>query len=237
MYAKIIGNTMPVLEVTPNRGKRVGAPPPDAALPEPPPARHALPPPPWYRRPGIAVAAAALIAEVGITVSGSGKPGTAPAGATGTSTPRSAGFSLIATGWWTPDQTAPPAAPPPVAAPPAAEPPAAAPAIAAPPPPPPPAAVPPPPPPSNLLVSYDNSSTAVIVTITNNANNPPVNCVYRSVAVAGPATAVNYDHTDNFTVIGSAPAQIPYHGPATGSMFHNTVTCDNGLSNIQDVPY
>lgn len=237
MYAKIIGNTMPVLEVTLNRGKRVGVPPPDAALPEPPPARHALPPPPWYRRPGIAIAAAALIAEVGITGSGWGKPGTAPGGATGTSTPRSASFSLIATGWWEPDQTGAPAAAPPTAAPPAAEPPAAAPPAAPPPVAAPPSAVPPPPPPSNLLVSYDNTAMAVVVTITNNANNSPVSCVYRSVAVAGPATTVNYDHSDNFTVTGSAPTPIPYHGPATGSTFHNTVTCDNGLSNIQDMTY
>jgi len=86
-------------------------------------------------------------------------------------------------------------------------------------------------------VQYDNSSAAVIVSITNNANNPPVNCVYRSVAVAGPAAAVNYDHSDNFTVTGSAETRINYHGPATGSNFHNTTTCDNGLSSTQDMTY
>ena len=52
---------------------------------------------PWYRRPGILIAAAALIAAVGIVVSGPGEPGTAPGGTTGTSTPWSASFSLIAT--------------------------------------------------------------------------------------------------------------------------------------------
>ena len=67
-------------------------------------------PPPRYRRPGVLIAAAALIAAVGIIMSGAGEPATAPGGTTGTSTPWSARFSLIATGWWTPD-TVPPAAP------------------------------------------------------------------------------------------------------------------------------
>lgn len=78
---------------------------------------------------------------------------------------------------------------------------------------------------------------AVFVSITNNANKPPVGCVYRSVAVAGTATAIHYDHSDNFTVTGSAETRVDYHGPATGSTFHNTVTCDNGLSASQDVMY
>ena len=63
---------------------------------------------PWYRRPGILIAAAALIAGVGIVVSGPGEPGTAPGGTTGTSTPWSASFSLIATDFWEPPP-APPA--------------------------------------------------------------------------------------------------------------------------------
>ena len=67
---------------------------------------------PWYRRPGILIAAAALIAEVGIVVSGAGEPGTAPGGTTRTSTPWSASFSLIATGW-IPTPEPPPAPPPP----------------------------------------------------------------------------------------------------------------------------
>jgi hypothetical protein len=245
MDAKI-GNAMPVLEVTPNRGERIGVP--AAAAPEPPPADHepgqgqALPPPPWYRRRGILIAAAfaALIAEVGITVSGPGEPGTAPGGTTGTSTPRSASFSLIATGWWTPDPTAAPAAEPPPAAPPPAELPAAAPPVAAPHTAAPPVAAPPPPPPpppSELQVRHDNSLMAVFVSITNNANKPAVGCVYRSVAVAGEATIIHYDQSDNFTVTGSAESRIDYHGPATGSTFHTTVTCDNGLSTSQDVIY
>jgi hypothetical protein len=192
---------------------------------------HALPAPPWYRRPGIVIAAAALIAEVGFTVSGPAEPGTAPGATTRTSTPWSASFSLIATGFWTPDPTPPPAAAPPEPAPSAAAPPVAAPPAA------PPVALPPPPPPSELVLRQDISSMAAVVSITNNANKPAVNCTYRAVAVAGPAAAVNYDHTDNFTVIGSAEARIGYHGPATGSTFHNTVTCDNGLSASEDAVY
>ncbi len=253
MDAKIIGDAMPVLEVTPNRGERIGVPPPAAAAPEPPPADHepgpgqALPPPPWYRRRGILIAAAfaALVAEVGITVSGPGEPGTAPGGTTGTSTPWSTSFSLIATGWWTPDPPAPPAAEPPPAEPPTAEPitaapPAAAPHTAAPPAAAPhtaapPVAAPPPPPPSELTLRVDNIGS--FVSITNNANKPAVGCVLRVVAVAGEATIIHYDHSDNFTVTGSEETRINHHGPATGSTFHDTVTCDNGLSITQDVIY
>jgi hypothetical protein len=77
-----------------------------------------------------------------------------------------------------------------------------------------------------------------IVSITNNANKPAVGCVYRSVAVAGQATIIHYDHSVNFTVTGSAEARVQVgNGPATGSTFHVTVTCDNGLSTSQDVIY
>jgi len=241
MGAKIIGNVMPVLEATLNGGERMGVPPLGAAAPEPAPADHepgpdqALPPPPWYRRRGILIAAAftALIAEVGITVSGPGDPGTAPGG-TATSTPGSASFSLIATGFWTPDPTAPPAAEPPAAASPAAAPPAAAPRTEAPP-----AAAPPPPPPSELVLRYGDPSPDGIpafVSITNNANKPAVGCVYRSPAVAGPATMVNVPDV-TFTVTGSAETRLDLHGPATGSTFHITVTCDNGLSTSVDKIY
>jgi len=241
MGAKIIGNVMPVLEATLNGGERMGVPPLGAAAPEPAPADHepgpdqALPPPPWYRRRGILIAAAftALIAEVGITVSGPGDPGTAPGG-TAPSTLGSASFSLIATGFWTPDPTAPPAAEPPAAASPAAAPPAAAPRTEAPP-----AAAPPPPPPSELVLRYGDPSPDGIpafVSITNNANKPAVGCVYRSPAVAGPATMVNVPDV-TFTVTGSAETRLDLHGPATGSTFHITVTCDNGLSTSVDTIY
>lgn len=186
-------------------------------------------PTPWYRRRGILIAAAALIAEVGITVSGPGDPGTAPGGGTGTSTPWSASFSLVTTGWWTPDPVAPPAA----EAPPAQHqtaPPAAAPRTV------PPLAVASPPPPSELVFRHE--PLTAIVSITNNADKPAVGCVYRSVAVAGQATTIHYDHSVNFTVSGSAETRVRVgNGPATGSTFHVTVTCDNGLSTSQDVTY
>ena len=41
----------------------------------------------------------------------------------------------------------------------------------------------------------------------------------------------------NFTVTGSQEASIPPQGPATGSTFHVTVTCDNGLSSSLDGMY
>ncbi len=244
----IPGTNRPLADPTPRFGagpRRIGVPPPAAAAPEPPPADHelgpgqALPSPPWYRRrPGILIAAAfaALIAEVGIIVSGPGETGTAPGGTTGTSTPWSASFSLIATWWPTPEPTAPPAAAPPAAEPPAAAPPAAAPRTAEPPAAAPPVAAPPPPPPSELVLRFD-PSTAIFVSITNNANKPAVGCEYRSVAVAGTAKAIGYTEVQNFTVTGSQETRIDFRGPATGSAFHLTATCDNGLSTSQDVTY
>ena len=193
-------------------------------------------PPPRYRRTGVLIAASALTAAVGIIMSGSEEPGTAPGGTTGTSTPWSSRFSLIATGWWTPDSTAPPAAEPPAAAqehPPAA-PQVAAPQVAAPHRAAPPAAVPPPPPPPELKLRQDHSLAAAFVSITNNADKPAVGCVYGSVAVAGRATAIHWNDSINFTVTGSQETKIKYRGPATGSTFHDTVTCDNGLSTSMD---
>ena len=184
-----------------------------------------LPPPPWYRRSGVLIAAAfaALIAEVGITVSGPGDPATAPGGTTGTSTPWSASFSLIATGWWTPDPTAPPAAEkksnqnetPRTGGTPAG------------------------PPPLRHRSWCSGTSRRAIVSITHNANTHAVGCVYRSVAVAGEATMIHYDHSVNFTVTGSAETRVPHvgTGPETRSTFRVTVTCDNGLSTSQEVLY
>ena len=76
----------------------------------------------------------------------------------------------------------------------------------------------------------------VFVSITNNANKPAVGCLYRTAPVAGPATLVNLPDI-NFTVTGSEETRIHRDGPATGSTFHNTVTCDNGLSTSNDVIY
>ena len=189
---------------------------------------------PWYRRPGILIAAAALVAGVGIVVSGPSEPGTAPGGATGTSTLWSASYSLIATDIWEPPPAPPAPPPPPAAPPPRRNPPRRHPAVGTPtwdppevvPPP------PPPPPPPELVLRYDDPLTAAFVSIANNANKPAVGCTYRSVATAGPAALVNYYVPDiNFTVTGSEETRIRTgEGPATGSTFHITVTCDNGLS-------
>lgn len=239
-------NRAPTPAVGANR--RIGVPPPAAGASKPPPADHELgagqapPPPPRYWRPRIlsAAAAAAFIALVGIIVSIPGGPGIAPDGTTGTSTPWSASFSMIATGWWTPDPPAPPptatqpAAPPPAEAPAAASPRAASTAA------PPPVAAPPPPPPPELTLRYGEGrpdGIPAFVSITNNANKPAVGCSYRAVAVAGEATLVNYVDTVNFTVAGSAETRLDRPGPATGSSWHVTVTCDNGLSTSQDVVY
>jgi hypothetical protein len=158
-------------------------------------------------------------------VFGPGDLSTASDGTTGTSTPSSASFSLVATGWWTPDPTAPPAAEHQTA------PPAAAPRAA-----PAPAVAPQPPPPSELVFRHE--PLTAVVSITHNANKPAVGCVYRSVAVAGGANVIHYDHSVNFTVTGSAETRVHVgDGPATGSTFHVTVTCDNGLSASQDVRY
>ena len=84
---------------------------------------------------------------------------------------------------------------------------------------------------------------AAFVSITNNAGKPAVGCVYRAVAVTGLATIVHYDQSVNFTVTGSAETRIDFPGIGgiqprpTGSTFHNTVTCDNGLSTSEDCIY
>jgi hypothetical protein len=86
---------------------------------------------------------------------------------------------------------------------------------------------------------YDDADYphTAFVSITNNANKPAVGCVYRSVPVAGTATMVNIPDV-NFTVTGSQETRIHTgDGPATGSTFHPTVTCDNGLSTSRDVTY
>jgi len=78
------------------------------------------------------------------------------------------------------------------------------------------------------------------VSIANNPNQSGVGCVLRSVAVAGVAAGLNYSADHAFTVTGSAETSIPQgssEGPATGSTFHVTVTCDNGLSTSVDKVY
>jgi hypothetical protein len=183
---------------------------------------------PRYRRSGIRTAAAlaALIAGVGTVVSEPGEPG----GAAGASTSRSANFSLIATGEPTPDPFGPTAEKIPTGAPPAAAPAAAA----------PPAAAPPPQLPSELRVRYGDArpnGIPAFVSITNNAGKPGVGCSYAAVAVAGLGTAVNYNSTVHFSVNGAEETRLDRPGPATGTTWHVTVTCDNGLSTSLDHVY
>ena len=186
--------------------RRVGVPPPTAVAPEPPPADHELGPGqasplrPWYRRPGILIAAAALTAEIGIVVSGTGESGSAPGGITGTSIPWSPSFSLMTTDWWEPPPPPPPPPPrtPSGTSPSAGTPPYSNPNVgassvgtpsggtgSAPPPP------PPPPPPPELVLRVDNNPGTAFVSITNN-DKPAVGCMYRTVAVAGVAAGINW---------------------------------------------
>jgi hypothetical protein len=91
------------------------------------------------------------------------------------------------------------------------------------------------------VIRLDDPLTAAFVSMTNNENKPPVNCVMRTVPVAGIAARVNFHVPDrNFTITESAETRIPAGrslGPATGSTFRDTVTCDNGLSLTRDVVY
>ena len=87
----------------------------------------------------------------------------------------------------------------------------------------------------------DDPVTAAFVSMTNHANQPAVGCTMTTVPVAGPAAMIGYSVPDNhFTVAGSEEARIPAGGsigPATGSTFHVSVTCDNGLSTSLDTVY
>jgi hypothetical protein len=90
------------------------------------------------------------------------------------------------------------------------------------------------------VLRFDNPLTAAFVSIVNNPTQGPVGCLYRSVAVAGIATSIGFSKDHPFTVTGSGETSIPQgssEGPATGSTFHVTVTCDNGLSTSQDAVY
>jgi hypothetical protein len=78
-----------------------------------------------------------------------------------------------------------------------------------------------------------------IVSITNNADKPAVGCVYTPVPVAGTATMIAPDPswTRTLTVTGSEETRINIYGLATGSNWHVTVTCDNGLLTSVDTTY
>lgn len=164
-------------------------------------------------RPGLLIPAAvvALIAEAAIVVS-----------VPGTEDPRPVRFSLVATD----EDGPPPENNPPVAAPPQNNVP------------PPVQNEPPVAPPPQLRFWFGGGSPRGIpafVQITN--NSATVNCSYHAVAVAGPAQAVNFVSDRSLTVTGSAETRLDLPGPETGSTWHATVTCDNGLSAEQDQVY
>jgi len=87
----------------------------------------------------------------------------------------------------------------------------------------------------------DNPITTAFVSIANNPNNGPVGCTMNTVPTGGTAAMFNFGVPDNhFTVAGSEEARIPAGssiGPGTGSSFHLTVNCDNGLSTSLDTVY
>lgn len=201
--------------------------------------RRHLDQPSWCRRLGVAAASAAFIAGVGSVVAAPGDPGPGAGGLTGAADRSAGGFSLIATtDWWEPpapepQEAAPPPPPPKPAAPaaprvpaqPAYKPPVQQPVQAA----------PPPPPPPQLVFRFDQPGTATVAIVNN--DKPSVGCTFTSVAVAGTATVIGYRRDYPFTVTGSAETKIAPDGPATGSTFRVTVTCDNGLSSTQDVVF
>jgi hypothetical protein len=92
------------------------------------------------------------------------------------------------------------------------------------------------------VLRYDDPLTTAFVSITNN-DKPAVDCVQSTVPVAGIAARINFPVPDlNFTVTGSEETRLPAGasrrlGPATGSTFHVTVTCNNGLSTSRDMVY
>ncbi|WP_280826702.1 hypothetical protein [Mycobacterium sp. OTB74] len=62
-------------------------------------------------------------------------------------------------------------------------------------------------------------------------------CQYAAAAVAGPAAAINYVDTATVTINGSAETRFDRPAGQTGSTWHATVTCDNGLSTSADTVY
>ena len=83
------------------------------------------------------------------------------------------------------------------------------------------------PPPSEITLRYDPptfTGITAFVGITNNENKPPVDCTY-SDGVTAPRP---------FTVTGSVESRVDIAGIPTGTVFHVTVTCDNGLTHSAD---
>lgn len=189
----------------------------------------------WCRRRGVVVATAAIAA--GVTIAAL-EPSDENSPKVDAATPHatfSIDYILVTADPWAPDPAPPPVAPAPPAAPPAYEPPATREYVPAYVPPP-----PPPPPPPQLTLRLDNPITAAIVSMTNAPAGSTVGCQMNTVATSGTAAAIGWKAENDFTLVGGQEARIPAgssNGPATGSSFRITVTCDNGTSTSMDAVY
>lgn len=187
----------------------------------------------WYRWPGVFVASAAIAAGVSIAVLGPSDRDPAKIDA---ATPRatwSMGYILLTDDPWAPDPPPPPPPAPPAE--PAYDPPATREYVPAYVPPP-----PPPPPPPQVNLRLDNPITAAIVSMANVPSGSTVGCHMNTVATSGTAAAVGWLADNDFTLVGTQETRVPAgsaNGPATGSNFHLTVTCDNGTSTSLDAVY
>jgi len=196
----------------------------------------------WYRRPGVFVASATIAAGVSIAMLGPSDQDPAKIDAASPRATKSLEYILVTTDPWAPDPEPPPApaAPPPPAAPPTYDPPAYNPPATREyvpqyvPPPPPPA------PPPQVSLRVDNPITAVFVSMANVPPGSTVGCQLADVALSGAAAAIGWRKDEGFTLVGTQETIIPAgpaNGPATGSNFRLTVTCDNGTSSSLDVVY
>ena len=70
-----------------------------------------------------------------------------------------------------------------------------------------------------------------------NSDKPSVGCMYRSVAVAGTATMINYRREVPLTLIGSAERGSILMDPRQARPFTSPWTCDNGLSTSLDTVF
>lgn len=192
----------------------------------------------WHRRRGVFVAAATIAAGVSIAVLGPGDRDPAKVDATAPHATWTMGYILVTADPWAPDPVPPPAAPPPAApvAPPVYNPPATREYVPAYVPPPP----PPPPPPPQLTMRLDNPISAAFVAMKNAPSGSTVGCHMTTVATSGVAASIGARVENDFTLVGSQETRVPAgsaNGPSTGSNFHLTVTCDNGVSTSLDAVY
>jgi hypothetical protein len=186
----------------------------------------------WYRRPGVFIASAAIAAGVSIVTLGPNDRDPVNIDAAKPIPTWSLGYILVTADPWAPDpQTAVPPPPAPAAAP-AYEPPATREYV--------PEYVPPPPPPPELTLRLDNPITSAFVSMKNVPSGSTVGCHMTTVATSGLAASIGARVENDFTLVGTQDTRLPAgssNGPATGSSFNLTVTCDNGVSTSLDAVY